>query len=102
MTEPQKMGLEEVMGLVDEYAESRATDQRLKHIFNSEYSNKSKAKVRQALTTIIADRDALREHVCVLEAAVKKAFADSDFCPFCGTRYTCEADCIVRTINPQP
>ncbi len=99
MTEPQKMGIQEVMGMIRElstYAFSRDIEA-------------GEEKIESALSAIIADRDALRDRVVVLEMAVKNYAGSSkdgvNFCRIC-TEYNFapnpvnhRPDCIMRIVE---
>ncbi len=129
MTEPQKMGIQEVMGLIEKFGED--CYYRVSLISNA------RDNVRSALTAfieerdralrerdelialfndvdrvvvgrLIADRDALRERVLALERAIKSGMemaGDPSTCHFCGTLWSINdhaPDCIVRTLPKEP
>ncbi len=58
MTEPQKMGVEEVMELVEEYCVASSDSNYLRVDEDT-----AKAKLKLALTTIIEERDRLSEQL---------------------------------------
>ncbi len=130
MTKPQKMGSEVVEQIDIAYKELCDAIQRqwdggtaLKISIPARPNHDSDLiigsalrKAKEALTTIIANRDALAQRVKELEGAVRENWRttpdDIDyFCAFCNahTPYDWSTDsiehapdCIVRAINPQP
>ncbi len=95
MTEPQKMGIQEVMGLAITFASAR-------YYSVGAQGNEPRERLREALTAIIADRDALALRVKELEEEIQRVFdCATAFCPFCGDE-PCKPDCIIRTLTKEP
>ncbi len=107
MTEPQKMGIQEVMNLVDDFGGISCGFGQHPDEYEDRYSPAREAVIA-ALTAIIDDRDALRERVLALERAIKSGMemaGDPSTCHFCGTLWSINdhaPDCIIRTLPKEP
>ncbi len=107
MTEPQKMGVEEVMGLVTDYFNETCRDMAI----GGGDPEQCFDRIKFAVKAIIADRDELALRVKELEKEVMKAWQQDpecnliySYCAFClmGPTHGHEKGCIVLTItNPQ-
>ncbi len=121
MTEPQKMGVEEVMGLIQSFEDKlhkywSRTERGTDRCWDD--AQALRGSIESALTTLIADRDALALRVTELEGAITATFGKQisagwwqcihclqsrhNAVPYNPEPFPHAPDCIVRTINPQP
>ncbi len=112
MTEPQKMGVDPIFTQIQKclwILIARASDQAHGLVPYAQVEG-TKDAIENAISSIIADRDALRERVGVLEGAVVINWAARGYrcyyCVFCSepsdeslVKINHAPDCIVRTIQ---